>query len=53
MGAMTAGSAATGIKAWLEVHAPGFLTSKNAMRAAKVALIASWVITAGMFGTGS
>ena len=53
IGAMTAGTAATGIKAFIEVRAPWLLSSATAMRAAKFVLAAVWVLTAGLFGAGS
>ena len=46
MGAMTAGTAATGLRAWLAVRAPSWLTPAR-MRAATVVTLGAGVLAAG------
>jgi hypothetical protein len=48
-GAMTAGAAATGARAWLAVHAAGFLTPRR-KRAMTVVLVVGGVVAAGAIG---
>lgn len=46
MGAMTAGTAATGLRAWLALRAPSWLTQAR-MRAATVITLGGGVLAAG------
>lgn len=52
MGAVTAGTAATGMKAYLQMRAPGLLTDANMRRATNVALAGLWILGAGLLGAG-
>jgi hypothetical protein len=48
-GAMTAGAAATGLRAWVVCHAGAWLTPRRKMMLSR-ALVASAVLAAGLIG---
>jgi hypothetical protein len=51
MGAMTAGVAATGMRAWFEVRVPA-MAGMTGKRTLKTLLAAAWIVSAGLLGSG-
>jgi hypothetical protein len=50
MGAMTAGAAATGMRAWLTAHTPDWASSPVARRAGRLLFASSFVLAGGLLG---
>ena len=53
MGAVTAGAAATGMKAWVEAYVPSAVNTPAAKRVLRFSAYGIWVLAAGLLGAGA
>jgi hypothetical protein len=53
MGAMTAGAAATGTRAWLTAHTPKWAASAALRRTGRLLFVVTFVLAAGLLGGGA